>query len=320
MMDVVLARTFLAVIEGGSFVEAAARVHVTQSTISTRIRTLEARLGKTLFERGKAGATLTAAGMQFQKHAQALVRVWEQARLEVALPPGYDAALTVGGSYSLWDGFLLPWLSRMRRTAPGIAIRTQVGPSGVLMQRLVEGVMDIAVMYTPERRPGFEVELLFEEHLVLVTSEIRGGQRSARGRADSERGDRGRADRGRADRGRADRGRGDRGPLPGRNYVYIDWGPEFQADHSLNFPDLSTPGLYMELGSLSLEYLLSSPASGYVPRRLVARHLAAGTLKLLPQAPAFSYPAYMVYPLEAGEGVASALKALRRIAAALPAG
>lgn len=292
-MDVELARTFLAVIESGSFVEAAARVHVTQSTVSMRIKTLERQLGKALFERSKAGASLTAAGVQFHKHALAMVRVWEQARLEVSLPPGYDTALTVGGPYSLWDGFLLPWVSRMRRTAPSIAIRTQVGPSGVLMQRLVEGMMDIGVMYTPESRPGFEVELLFEEHLVLVSSENRGGRGG----------------------GRADRA------SPGRNYVYIDWGPEFQADHSLNFPDLSTPGLYMELGSLSLEYLLNNRASGYFPKRLVERHLAGGAVKLVPQAPSFSYPAYVVYPVDADDhGVARALKNLRRIAAALPAG
>ena len=119
-MDVELARTFLAVVETGSFVEAATRVNVTQSTVSMRIKSLEAQLGKLLFERSKAGATLTAAGAGFQKHALAMVRVWQQARLDVSLPPGHEAALTVGGQYSLWDGFLLDWLSRMRRTLPEI--------------------------------------------------------------------------------------------------------------------------------------------------------------------------------------------------------
>ena len=116
-----------------------------------------------LFERSKAGAFPTAAGTQFQKHALAIVRVWEQARLEVSLPSGYRAALTVGGQVSLWDGFLLEWLSRMRATAPQIAIRTELGFSATLMQRLVEGTLDFGVMYTPQSRPGFELEQLFEE-------------------------------------------------------------------------------------------------------------------------------------------------------------
>jgi DNA-binding transcriptional LysR family regulator len=121
-MDVDLARTFLAVVEAGSFVEAANRVFVTQSTVSMRIKSLEQQLGKTLFERSKAGATLTPAGAQFHKHAVAMVRVWAQARLEVALPAGYQAALMVGGQYSLWDGFLLEWLARMRAKAPDMVL------------------------------------------------------------------------------------------------------------------------------------------------------------------------------------------------------
>jgi len=62
-MDIELARTFLAVVETGSFLDAADKVHVTQSTVSTRIRTLEQQLGRPVFERSKTGATLTPAGV-----------------------------------------------------------------------------------------------------------------------------------------------------------------------------------------------------------------------------------------------------------------
>jgi len=280
-MDIDLARTFLAVADGGSFVEAARRVYVTQSTVSTRIRTLEEQLGKPLFERSKAGAELTQAGIQFHKHAVALVRVWEQARLEVSLPAGYQAALTVGGQYSLWDGFLMDWLARMRAGAPEIAIRTFSGISTALMQRLVEGTLDIGVMYTPQSRPGFELEMLFEEELVLVTSEAPpAGSGRTGGKADAK----------------------PEAKLGG-NYIYIDWGPEFQVDHSLNFPDLVTPGLFMEIGSLGLKYLLENRASAYLPRRLVQRPLAEGRLRLVPGVPAFHYPAYVVYPAAGDAGV-----------------
>ena len=142
-MDVVLAQTFLAVVESGSFVEAAKRVNVAQSTVSTRIKGLEDQLGRTLFDRSKAGAALTPAGAQFQKHALAMVRVWEHARLEVALPSGYEGALVAGGQYSLWDGFLLDWISELRIKIPGIAIRTLLGFSNVLMQRLILSLIHI---------------------------------------------------------------------------------------------------------------------------------------------------------------------------------
>ncbi|MFK5098316.1 LysR family transcriptional regulator, partial [Klebsiella pneumoniae] len=73
-MDIQLARTFLMVAETGSFIEAGRRMNVTQSTVSARIKSLEELFGRPLFERSKSGATLTAAGDQFQKHALALVR------------------------------------------------------------------------------------------------------------------------------------------------------------------------------------------------------------------------------------------------------
>ena len=52
-METKLARTFLTVIATGNFVSAAERLHVTQSTVSARIRTLEEQLGCSLFVRNK---------------------------------------------------------------------------------------------------------------------------------------------------------------------------------------------------------------------------------------------------------------------------
>jgi hypothetical protein len=54
-MDTELARTFLTVVEAGNFISAAERLHVSQSTVSTRIHTLEDLLGCVLFVRNKAG-------------------------------------------------------------------------------------------------------------------------------------------------------------------------------------------------------------------------------------------------------------------------
>lgn len=61
-VDVDRARTFLEIVHTGSFLKAADRLHVTQTTVSARIRTLEESLGKRLFVRSRNGVTLTAAG------------------------------------------------------------------------------------------------------------------------------------------------------------------------------------------------------------------------------------------------------------------
>ena len=80
-MDMDQVRTFLEVVEAGSFVRAAESLNVTQSTVSARIKELEVRLGQPLFIRRKSGVALTTAGKRFQPHAATMMHVLQQARL-----------------------------------------------------------------------------------------------------------------------------------------------------------------------------------------------------------------------------------------------
>jgi len=45
-MDIELARTFLEIVSTGSFIKAADRLHVAQTTVSARVRLLEQQLGR----------------------------------------------------------------------------------------------------------------------------------------------------------------------------------------------------------------------------------------------------------------------------------
>ena len=280
-MDTELARTFLTVVATGNFVSAAERLHVTQSTVSARIHALEEQLGCTLFVRNKAGTTLTPAGRQFQKHASTLVRTVEQARHDVGVPRGFRAALTIGGRFGLWEQLLLKWLAALRETMPDVSVRAEIGFEADLMQGLVEGRLDIGVMYTPQSRPGLKIEPLLEERLVLVTTDPKGPS----------------------------------GPGPG--YVYVDWGPEFYATHNASFPDFIGPALTANIGWLGLQHVLASGGSGYFPIRIVRSHIEAGRLVRVRGTPEFALPAYVVYSLDADpERLQTALEGIRRVAAA----
>lgn len=260
-MDINLARTFLMVAETGSFIEAAEKLNITQSTVSARIKGLEDLLGRPLFARSKAGAGLTAAGEQFRKHALALVRVWQRAQLEVSLSDQHRDHLAVGATVGLWQGFLLKWIAKLRATSPDIAVSAISASSSVLTQRLIEGTLDLAVMYRPIQPPGHVVEHLFDEEFVLVTSAKQTSRRAATS-----------------------------------DYVFVDWGPDFQQDHAAAYPELANPGLHLDLGSISIDYLLNNEASAYFPTRIVKPHLARGRLRQPKRARRFVYPVYMVYP------------------------
>ena len=203
-MDIDQARTFLAITSRGSFLEAARQLHLTQSTVSARIRRLEDELGVCVFKRNRAGASLTTAGRRFLDYAKRLVLTADQARDEVGLPEYYRASIRIGGRIALWEGFLPRWVGWMRREATDVVIRSEIGFEEDLMPRLIEGTLDVGLMYTPSHSPGLMVEHLFDETLVLVST-----------RSDDI--------------------------DPGEDYVYIEWGPGFYAQHAQSYPDLERP-------------------------------------------------------------------------------
>ena len=259
-MDMNQVRTFLAVAANGSFLEAATRLHVTQSTVSSRIQGLETYLGASLFVRNRSGATLTPAGRKFVHHAKAFILTLNQARHDVGLPSRYRASITIGARIALWEVFLPRWVGEMRRTSPDISIRSEIGFEEDLMRRVIEGTMDVALMYTPQHSPGIHVQHLFDETLVLLTT-------------DPEK------------------------PWPDEDYIYVDWGPAFYAQHSSSYPDLERPAQVVNIGWLGVQIIISNGGSCFVPLRMAEPLIRAGQLFRLPNSPQFKLPAYMVYSL-----------------------
>jgi DNA-binding transcriptional LysR family regulator len=276
-MDIELARTFLEIVTTGSFVRAAERLNVGQTTVSARIKLLEQQLGRPLFVRNKSGASLTPAGEQFLRYAPSFVQLWQRARLQVAVPPGHRAALTIGSEVTLWQPLLLDWVLWMRKSLRDIALRVHVDVPQDLINLVAGGLVDAAIMYAPQHRPGLKIDRLMEEKLVLVTTNS--DERS-----------------------------------PDADYVHVDWGPDFSLHHGVNSSE--STGLFVNLGPLGLGYVLSKGGSGYFRMRAVQPHLTAGKLRLVPGAPQYSYPIYVVYSDNADDSVMQpALAGLRHISA-----
>ncbi len=258
-MDITLLKTFLEVAATGSFVSASERLYVTQSAVSLRIQRLEDSLGKSMFTRSKAGAELTNAGREFERYALSMIRVWEEARQQVAIPEGFTRSLTIGAQYSLWPRLGFRWIDGLRQAAPDLNIRAELGMPDRLTRFLVEGIMHVGLLYMPQIRPGLIAEEIMGEELVLVASSPD---------ADIEQLD---------------------------NYVFVDWGPEFVGAHALALPELTNPGLTFSLGAMVAEYVINREASAYLPARYVKKYIDSGQLHLVPDAPRFPYPVWAVW-------------------------
>jgi len=280
-MDTQLARTFLAVAAAGNFIGAAERLHITQSTVSARIKKLEQQLGTSLFRRGRGGAELTAPGKRFLRHAKTLVRTLEQAMHDVGLSSDFTAGLTLSSRIALWDGFLPLWVEWMRENAPHVSLRLEIGFEEDIMQGLVRDNIDIGVMYTPENRPSLATDHLFGEDLVLVTSDPNCRWQDA-----------------------------------SSSYVHVDWGPEFLAQFAARFPDVDSSAMRVNIGWLALQLINNHGGSAYCPIRLVHRFIKNGQLFLVDDSPLITLPVYMVYPLDRQEPhISKALEGLRALGA-----
>jgi LysR family transcriptional regulator, flagellar master operon regulator len=265
-MDIAAARTFLEVVKTGSFVGAAANLNLTQTAVSARIRVLEDQLDRPLFVRNKAGARLTPAGEQFQRFATTLVQVWERARHQVGVPGGREQAVTIGGEHNLWNPLVRDWLIWMRRECADVAVRLQIDAPDRLLEQVQDGVLDLALIYAPPRRPGVVAELLIEEQLVAVAT--RPGDDSL-----------------------------------GDDYVFVDWGPDFVASHQAAFPEAMGSAVSTNYGPVAVEYILSVGGTAYVRMEAARPHLEAGRLHLLEDLPSFSYSIHAVHSAKADEAL-----------------
>ncbi len=253
-------QTFLEIAACGSFNRAAENLSVTQSTVSGRIKAMELHFGSPLFTREHSGVELTFAGKRFYHYAESIYRMWQEARQEVTLPKGYRTTIALGAQVSLWERLILEWMPRMRHDAPDVALNVQADYSISLMRQLSDGLLDIGVMYQPRHVSGLVVEDLFEETLVMASNSPRTVSMDWV-----------------------------------EDYVFVDWGDVFRAQHSEAFPNIETPAVSVGLGALGLQYILQNGGSGYFPRRIIDPLVQDGKVHLVKGAPTMSRPAYVVY-------------------------
>jgi DNA-binding transcriptional LysR family regulator len=282
-MDIQLANTFLTVLATKSFVAASETLHISQSAVSLRIQKLESLLGKTLLERSKAGVTPTIFGEEFEEYARSFIQLWDETKYQVSLPDGFDNSLSLACQDSLWPELSSVWLSNMSAKYLNTAINFQISGNDNLTRMLVRGTLDIAVLYSPEIRPGLNVEHILDDMLVLVTGDEMVKEISE------------------------------------EHYIYCQWGPEFAIAHSRWFPGLKPPQISLRIGTSIPQYLIKNRKSAYIPYRMADDYVADGSLHFIEGAPSFPFPAYALWTTNKGESKFEfALEELRRAAREAP--
>jgi DNA-binding transcriptional LysR family regulator len=167
MLDTDQLRSFLAIVDEGSFTRAAERVHKTQSAVSMHIRRLEEQLGCALFVKHGRGAKLTTEGEQLVDYARRILS--EEAGALAALSrKGLRGTVRFGVPDDYAEAFLADILLRFNHRHPLVEIAVSCENSIELSALVRAGAIDLALVTDFEDLEGFE--LIREEPLRWVVS------------------------------------------------------------------------------------------------------------------------------------------------------
>jgi LysR family nitrogen assimilation transcriptional regulator len=169
-MDLRQLRYFVGIVQAGSLSRAADQLHVAQSAISHHLASLESDLDRQLVTRGPKGIQLTEAGSVLYRHAEAILRHVESAKRDAMSALNVPSGRVSIGLPVAWTPILSYELfARIRSAYSQILLHLTDGNSSLLRERLVNGRLDIAVLFTGQPERGLAVEPLLHEELFYVT-------------------------------------------------------------------------------------------------------------------------------------------------------
>lgn len=254
-MQIELIDTFLDLCETKSFNQTAERLGVTQSTVSGRVRSLEATIGAKLFLRSRAGTALTTHGLRFAPHARSLKHSWV-----TAINATMDSALggvtmRIGMQHDLVSVDVQRLVGEFRDVFPQTAFLLEADYSGQMCADLVSGAQDIAVLYTPKMQPDLHFESLGEVSYQMVSTH-------AEKLSDVDH----------------------------DNYIFANYAPAFAQAHQVLFPELTHVALSIGQNAAMVDLLTSLTGTAFVLRHSAAKLEEAGLCKRVQDAPVIKQP------------------------------
>lgn len=153
MLDPVLLKSFVAVVESGSFTRAGERVHLSQSTVSQHLRRLEEQLGSELLDRSGRYVVTTESGTRLLGHARKLLTLMEEAVAELHAGE-VQGEIRLGVPEDFAADLLTPLLAAFARDNPAIRLEVSSGLSNTLWQQFCAGGHDLVLV---KQRQGHTV-------------------------------------------------------------------------------------------------------------------------------------------------------------------
>ncbi|TAG73049.1 MAG: LysR family transcriptional regulator [Burkholderiales bacterium] len=172
-MDIKQLQYFVRIAELGSVSRAADALAVAQPALSRQVRLLEVELGVSVFIRHGRGVRLTESGKTLYEHALGILHQCDRTRA-LMQHTSHEVAgkVAVGLPPSLCKLLAAPLLSSLQRRHPGIRVTVREGLSSHLMEWLLGGSLDCALVYNAVVTPEIIAKPLGIEPRWLVSSKL----------------------------------------------------------------------------------------------------------------------------------------------------
>jgi DNA-binding transcriptional LysR family regulator len=168
-VDIDQLRTFLAVLEHGSFSRAAEILRVGQSTVSFHIKALESAAGARLLDRGPTGARATAAGATVRRYAQRILALRTEALEQVRAEEAGEMGRLVIAASSVPGELLLPRLvARFLAAHPRVSVTVAISDSRRAIASLLAQECDLCFVGAASRDKRIVLRGFADDEVVLV--------------------------------------------------------------------------------------------------------------------------------------------------------
>lgn len=156
MMDInyELYKVFYHVAASLSFSEASKQLYISQSAVSQSIKTLERKLGQTLFIRSTKRVQLTPEGELLLRHVEPAVKLIHRGEAQLQDAASTGGQIRIGASDTICRYFLVPYLERFHKDFPNVHLKVINQTSIKCVELLKNAQADLIVTNYPNPHLG----------------------------------------------------------------------------------------------------------------------------------------------------------------------
>ncbi len=159
---------FSEVASSGGITSAAQKLNRVPSNVTARIQKLEEELGTSLFLREKNRLRISPSGEQLLPYAHKILALSQQAvnELQHSQPRG---ELSIGSMEAVAATRLSEPLMHFHKLHPDVNLQVSTAPTGRLIQQVLSGELNMALVADPAEDKRLHIEPAFKEELVMVS-------------------------------------------------------------------------------------------------------------------------------------------------------